>query len=72
MHFNPMPILYGLFQWGGGRQTRQTPPTFDISNLDFCSKRINCLKYLRSMTLESKDLGIRKYEFVEKTQFLLN
>ena len=34
------------------------------------SSRIHGLKYLRSTTLESKDIGFRKAEFVEKTQFL--
>ena len=35
------------------------------------SKRIHSLKYLRSTTLESKDIGFRKAEFVAKTHFLL-
>ena len=39
--------------------------TFDVSNLDYYS-----LKYLRSKTLGCKDKGIRKSEFVTKTQFL--
>jgi len=30
------------------------------------------LKYLRSLTLKCKDIGIRKSEFVTKTQFLYN
>ena len=34
------------------------------------SNRIHSLKYLRSTTLESKDIGFRKAEFVAKTQFL--
>ena len=34
------------------------------------SNRIHSLKYLRSMTLESKDIRFRKAEFVAKTQFL--
>jgi len=34
------------------------------------SNRIHILKYLRSTTLESKDIGFRKSEFVAKTQFL--
>ena len=32
--------------------------------------RIYSLKYLRSTTLESKDIGLRKAEFVANTQFL--
>ena len=32
--------------------------------------RIHSLKYLKSTTLESKDIGFRKAEFVTKTQFL--
>ena len=35
------------------------------------SNRIHSLKYLRSTTLESEDIGFRKAEFVAKTQFLL-
>ena len=31
---------------------------------------IDSLKYLRSPTLKGKDIGIRKSEFVTKTQFL--
>jgi len=31
---------------------------------------IHSLKYLRSPTLKCKDIGIRKSEFVTKTQFL--
>ena len=34
------------------------------------SNRIHMLKYLRSTTLEFKDIGFRKAEFVAKTQFL--
>ena len=34
------------------------------------SKRIHSLKYLRSATFGSKDIVIRKSEFVTKTQFL--
>ena len=34
------------------------------------SNRIHSLKYLRSTTWESKDIGFRKAEFVAKTQFL--
>jgi len=34
------------------------------------SNRIHSLEYLRSTTLESKDTGFRKAEFVAKTQFL--
>ena len=34
------------------------------------SNRIHSLKYLRSTTLEFKDIGFRKAEFVAKTQFL--
>ena len=29
-----------------------------------------CLKYLRSTTFESKDIGFRKAEYLAKTQFL--
>ena len=29
------------------------------------------MKYLRSLTLKCKDIGIRKSEFVTKTQFLI-
>ena len=43
-------------------------PPFDISNLDYF--RILSLKYLRSMTLDYKDIGIRKSKFVTKNQFL--
>ena len=35
------------------------------------SNRIHSLKYLWSTTLESKDIGFRKADFVAKTQFLL-
>jgi len=35
------------------------------------SNRINILKYLRYQRLSCKDIGIRKSEFVAKTQFLL-
>ena len=35
------------------------------------SNRIHSLKYLRSATFGSKDIVIRKSEFVAKTQFLL-
>ena len=35
------------------------------------SNRIHCLKYQRSKTLGSKDIEIRKVEFVTKTQFVL-
>ena len=34
------------------------------------SNRIHSLKYLRSMTLESKDIRYNKADFVAKTQFL--
>ena len=34
------------------------------------SNKIHSLKYLRSMTLESKEIGFRKAEFMAKTQFL--
>ena len=34
------------------------------------SKIVHSLKYLRSPTLKCKDIGIRKSEFVTKTQFL--
>ena len=34
------------------------------------SNRIHSLKYLRFTTLGCKDIGIRKSEFVAKTQFL--
>ena len=34
------------------------------------STRVHSLKYLRSTTLGYKDMGIRKSEFVTKTQFL--
>ena len=33
------------------------------------TKIIHILKYLRSLTLKCKDIGIRKSEFVTKTQF---
>ena len=36
----------------------------------FLSNKIYSLKYQRSTTLGSKDIGIRKPEFVAKTQFL--
>ena len=32
--------------------------------------KIHSLKYLRSMALGCKDIGIRKFEFVAKTQIL--
>ena len=32
--------------------------------------RIHSLKYLRSTTLDFRDIGVRKSEFVTKTQFL--
>ena len=46
-------------------------PMFDISNLYFWSNKSHSLKFQRFTTLESKDIGIRKSEFVAKTQFLL-
>ena len=45
--------------------------TLDILNLDYLINIIQSLKYLRSTTLGCKDIGIRKSEFVPKTQFLL-
>ena len=42
--------------------------TFDILNLAYSI--FKCLKYLRSTTLGSKDIEIRKSEFVAKTQLL--
>ncbi len=45
--------------------------TFDISNLGYFVISINSLKHLRSMTLDYKDIEIRKSEFVAKTQLLL-
>ena len=42
----------------------------DISNLIILSNRIHSLKYQRSMPLVCKDIGIRKSEFVTKTQIL--
>ena len=44
--------------------------TFDISNLIIWSNNIHTLKYQRSITLGCKDIAIRKFEFVAKTQFL--
>ena len=45
--------------------------TFDISNLDYLIYQlIHGLKYRRSTALGCKDIGIRKFEFVAKTQFL--
>ena len=44
--------------------------TFDISNLDYSIYAYNSLKYLRSTTLDYKDIEIRKSEFVAKTQLL--
>ena len=43
---------------------------FDISKSIIWYNRIYSLKYLRSTTLESKDIWFRKVEFVAKTQFL--
>ena len=44
--------------------------TFDILNLYFFVCNItHDLKYLRSTTLVSKDIGIKKSVFVAKTQF---
>ena len=43
---------------------------FDISNSEYLINRIHSLKYLRSTTFGSKDIVIRKSEFVAKTQFL--
>ncbi len=47
-------------------------PVFsDILNLDyFIQYRIQSSKYLRSTTFGCKAIGIRKLEFVAKTQFL--
>ena len=44
------------------------PLIFQIQNI--WSNRIHGLKYLRSTTFGSKDIVIRKSEFVAKTQFL--
>ena len=38
--------------------------TFNIANLDYFILSINSLKYLRSTTLDYKDIEIRKSEFV--------
>ena len=62
-------------------------PKFEFSNSCICatwlckllicqtqiiwSIRIHSLKYLKSTTLGCKDIGIRKSEFVAKTQFIL-
>ena len=43
---------------------------FDISNLGYFVISINSLKHLRSMTLDYKDIEIRKSEFMAKTQLL--
>ena len=40
--------------------------TFNIANLDYFILSINSLKYLRSTTLDYKDIEIRKSEFVAK------
>ena len=42
------------------------PVIFQTYNV--CSNRIPILKYLMSTTLVWKDIGIRKSEFVKKTQ----
>ena len=42
-----------------------------FQTLNIRSSRIHSLKYLRSTTLESKDIGFRKADFMAKTQFLL-
>ena len=42
----------------------------NIYSILFGSNRIPILKYLRFTTLICKDKGIRKFEFVPKTQFL--
>ena len=47
-----------------------TLTTFDISNLDYSIYAYNSLKYLRSTTLDYKDIEIRKSELVAKTQLL--
>ena len=46
------------------------PLTFQITTS--VSPDIISLKYQRFTTLGSEDIGIRKSEFVAKTQFLLN
>ena len=42
-----------------------------FQTLIILANRIHSLKYLRSTALGLKDIGIRKSEFVTKTQFLL-
>ena len=46
-------------------------PTLIFQTEIFWPNRIESLKYLRATTLGCKDIGIRKSEFVAKTQFLL-
>ena len=43
---------------------------FIFQTIIIWSKIVHSLKYLRSPTLKCKDIGIRKSEFVTKTQFL--
>ena len=44
--------------------------TLIFKSLIIGSNIIHSLKYLRSVTLWCKDIGIKKYEIVTKTQFL--
>ena len=44
--------------------------TIDISNYDSVASYYLSLKYQKSTTSSSIDIGIRKFEFVTKTQFL--
>ena len=50
-------------------RTRCCKPSFFQTQIIW-SNRIHSLKYLRSATFGSKDIVIRKSEFVVKTQFL--
>ena len=47
------------------------PNGVDLSNYESVASNYLSLKYQKSTTSGSIDIGIRKFEFVAKTQFLL-
>ena len=61
----PQTLIYNPYIFG-----TQCRKSLIFQTYIICYNRIHSLKYLRSTTLESKDIGFRKSEFVVKTQFL--
>ena len=65
LSFCPKLWIYNPYFFGTQCRTSLIFQTYII-----WSNRIDSLKYLRFTTLESKDIRLRKSEFVAKTQFL--